>query len=52
VYDFLAHCRLNKSHVPGEVAVIGYDGCPTPSTVRAPWAYVAQTAGEDLNTLL
>jgi DNA-binding LacI/PurR family transcriptional regulator len=45
--------------VPEDVAVVGFDGCPTPydgfwslTTVRAPWAQVAQVAVEQLNALL
>ncbi len=58
-YDFLALCRQEKVRVPEDVAVIGFDGCPTPyndfwslTTVRAPWAHAAQTAVEHLNALL
>lgn len=55
-YDVLAQCRALDIAVPGEVAIIGFDGCPTDaesywnlSTVRAPWAKIAQTAVELLN---
>ena len=55
-YEMLAQCRVLGIDVPGEVAVIGFDGCPATSegywrlsTVRAPWAKVAQTAVELLN---
>lgn len=58
-YDLLAQCRLLKIEVPGEVAIIGFDGCPTPyqsfwslSTVRAPWATAAKLAVELLNGLI
>jgi DNA-binding LacI/PurR family transcriptional regulator len=58
-YDVLVHCRSHGIRVPEEIAVVGFNGCPTPidtlwslTTIRAPWAMVARTAVEYLNTLL
>ncbi len=58
-YDLLAQCRTLQIEVPGEVAIVGFDGCPTPyqefwalSTVSAPWAKAAQNAVELLNNLI
>jgi LacI family transcriptional regulator len=58
-YGVLAHCRRYGLRVPEEVAVAGFNGCPTPidtlwslTTIRAPWAAVARTAVEYLNRLL
>ena len=58
-YDVLAQCRRLGVDVPGDVAVTGFDGCPTPyenfltlSTVRAPWARAAQMAVEHLDSLI
>ena len=55
-YEMLTQCRVLGIAVPGEVAITGFDGCPMAlegywrlSTVRAPWAKVAQTAVELLN---
>lgn len=55
----LADCRRQRIRVPEEIAVAGFDGCPTPSedvwsltTVRAPWAAAARTAVQYLNDLL
>ena len=50
-YDMLAHCLARRLPVPEDFAIIGFDGIGTPldriwklTTVRAPWAQVAQTA--------
>lgn len=58
-YGVLAHCRRHGIRVPEEIAVVGFNGCPTPSdtlwsltTIRAPWAAAARTAVEYLNRLL
>jgi DNA-binding LacI/PurR family transcriptional regulator len=58
-YAFLACCRQHGIRVPDEVAVVGFDGCPTPydsfwglTTIRAPWTQAAQLAVEHLNALI
>ncbi len=50
-YDFLEHCLRRGISVPEEIAIVGFDGViPTRgvgrklTTIRAPWAKVAQTA--------
>jgi DNA-binding LacI/PurR family transcriptional regulator len=50
-YDMLAHCLARGLRVPEDCAIVGFDGIGTPlesiwklTTVRAPWAQVAQTA--------
>jgi DNA-binding LacI/PurR family transcriptional regulator len=55
----LADCRRQRLRVPEDIAVAGFDGCPTPNddvwsltTVRAPWAAAARTAVQYLNDLL
>jgi DNA-binding LacI/PurR family transcriptional regulator len=55
----LADCRRQRIRVPEEIAVAGFDGCPTHNedvwsltTVRAPWAAAARTAVQYLNDLL
>ncbi len=58
-YDLLTQCRQHNVRVPEDVAIIGFDGCPSPyenywslTTIRAPWAKSAKTAVEQLNALL
>jgi len=58
-YDVLTECRHHGIDVPGEMAVTGFDGCPTPfeqfqtlTTIRAPWASAAQLAVKSLNDLI
>jgi DNA-binding LacI/PurR family transcriptional regulator len=58
-YRLIAHCRHCGLRVPEDVAVVGFDGCPTPyddvwslTTVHAPWAEVARIAVEHLDTLI
>jgi DNA-binding LacI/PurR family transcriptional regulator len=58
-YAVLAHCRRRGIRVPEEIAVVGFNGCPTPidslwslTTIRAPWAAAARTAVAYLQTLL
>ena len=54
-----ADCRRQRIRVPEQIAVAGFDGCPTPyedvwslTTVRAPWAAAARTAVQHLRDLL
>jgi DNA-binding LacI/PurR family transcriptional regulator len=58
-YDVLAQCRRRDVGVPEDLAIAGFNGCPTPldsfwslTTVRAPWAEVARRAVQLLNSLL
>jgi DNA-binding LacI/PurR family transcriptional regulator len=50
-YELLAQCHKYGLRTPDDLAVVGFDGVPTPfdfvrrlTTVRAPWAEVARTA--------
>ncbi|HZP82673.1 MAG TPA: LacI family DNA-binding transcriptional regulator, partial [Chthonomonadaceae bacterium] len=50
-YDLLAHCRQRGVRVPDDLAVLSFDGLPTPfgtvyqlTSIRAPWVEVARTA--------
>ena len=50
-YDLLTQCHNYGLRAPDDLAVVGFDGVPTPfdfvwrlTTVRAPWAEVARTA--------
>ena len=50
-YDLLTQCRKYGLRTPEDLAVVGFDGVPTPfdfvwrlTTVRAPWAEVARVA--------
>lgn len=52
-YDLLTQCHKYGLRAPDDLAVVGFDGVPTPfdfvwrlTTVRAPWAEVARTAVE------
>jgi len=52
-YDLLTQCHKHGLRAPDDLAVVGFDGVPTPfdfvwrlTTVRAPWAEVARTAVE------
>jgi LacI family transcriptional regulator, galactose operon repressor len=58
-YDVLAYCRQHSVRVPDDVAIAGFNGCPTPidrfwslTTIRAPWAAVARLAVRYLDSLL
>jgi LacI family transcriptional regulator len=58
-YNMLAHCRRLGLRVPDDLAIVSFDGCPTPfddvwslTTIRAPWAEVARNAVHDLDTVL
>jgi DNA-binding LacI/PurR family transcriptional regulator len=58
-YSLIAYCRQCGLRVPEDVAVVGFDGCPTPydgvwslTTIRAPWADAARIAVEHLDTLI
>jgi len=58
-YRALGDCRRRGFRVPEDVAVVGFDGCPTPyddawslTTIRAPWSEAARTAAQYLNALL
>jgi DNA-binding LacI/PurR family transcriptional regulator len=50
-YDVLAACRAREIDVPGELAIVGFDGIEVPApeampltTVRAPWCEIARRA--------
>ncbi len=50
-YDMMLHCRQRRVRIPEDLAVLGFDGLPTPlegvwrlTSIRAPWAEVARTA--------
>jgi DNA-binding LacI/PurR family transcriptional regulator len=58
-YDLLTQCRKRSVRVPDDLAVAGFDGLPsqfgsdqTLTTIRAPWADVAQTAVDLLARLV
>src|SRR5207253_2591716 len=52
-YDLVAHCKRSGVAVPGDLAVVGFDGFPMPfdgvwrlTSIRAPWPRVAHAAVE------
>ena len=58
-HQLLTYCAENELQVPGDLAIVGFDGIPQPiqprralTTVRAPWADVAAKAVETLLALL
>ena len=55
----LAGCRIAGLDVPGELAIVGFDGCTVPfvdpfplTTIRAPWSEVAQESVMVLDRLI
>jgi DNA-binding LacI/PurR family transcriptional regulator len=58
-FDVLSNCRRHGIRVPEDLAIAGFDGCPTPidgfwslTTIRAPWAEAASLAVQYLDALL
>jgi len=56
---FRSLCRKNDVDIPGRLAIVGFDGCPTPyedphplTTVVAPWSEVGRQAVIHLDSLI